>query len=466
MTNSKKIAGLVGPTIMVLALAEAMNFHIWALNIAPVTFLDGSLLFVAGLSIIQVHNHWRSWAVLITLTGWFCILGGLYRMFVPEAPQAPQNITTNLGLGIFFAVGTFLTYKAYGRKEIHTGTSKTRYTIVTCLLLLSVFQVLLLTIHLHVPRTVQFDSSLPSVEINNYKYHMEIYGAKDSTPLIVVHGGPGLDYEYLKPLQRLSNDYQVIFYDQRGTGLSPRVDKKFLTIEQNLDDLHSIVEHFSKGKKVKLIGHSWGATLVVGYLSMYPEMVSQAVIVEPFILYPGAPVKEWVEKTKGMMSNMASTWQIAKSMSYYPFVLKEDGQEGYEYIGTKLAGKNLPGPPYNCEGQDLPPGIFKRMGYAVYNAIIKPIMDDPSSLHYDFTNGITAYHGDLMLMSGECSILGPLYQEKYAIPKLPPQTVLIKAANMGHHMITLNTDWTLQTIRKFLNHNCNDRNSNHNLDHM
>ena len=62
-----------------------------------------------------------------------------------------------------------------------------------------------------------------------------------------------------------------------------------------------------------------------------------------------------------------------------------------------------------------------------------------------------AYHGDLMLMSGECSILGPVYQEKYAIPKLPPQTVHVKAANMGHHMITLNTDWTLQTIRKFLN---------------
>lgn len=456
MSNSKKIAGLIGPTTIVLTISEAMNSHIWVVNIAPVTFLNGTLLFVAGLSIIQVHNHWRSWLVLVTLTGWVCILGGIYRMLVPEAPQASQNTTTYIGLGILFAMGTFLTFKAYGRKESNTGTSKIRYAVVSYLLLLSVFQLLLLTIHLRVPRTVQFDSSLPSVEINSYKYHMEIFGSVDSTPLIVVHGGPGLDYEYLKPLKELANDYRVIFYDQRGTGLSPRVDKKFLTIEQNLDDLHSIVEHFSNGKKVKLIGHSWGATLVVGYLSKHPEMVSQAVIVEPFILYPGAPVKEWVEKSKSMMSNMASTWQIAKSMAYYPFVLKEDGQEGYEYIGTKLAGKNLPGPPYNCEGQDLPAGIFKRMGYEAYNTIIKPIIDNPNSLKYDFTNGITAYHGDLMLMSGECSILGPTYQEKYAIPKLPPQTVNVKTANMGHHMITLNTDWTLQTIRKFLNHNNND----------
>lgn len=453
MTNSKKIAGLIGPAIIALTLSEAMNFHIWAVNIAPVTYLNGFLLFIAGVSIIQVHNHWRSWPVLITLAGWVCIFGGMYRMFVPEAPQAPQTTMTNIGLGVLFAVGIFLTFKAYGRRESDTGALKTRYALVSLLCLLSVFEVLLLSIHLRVPRTVQFDSSLPSVEINGYKYHMEISGSADSTPLIVVHGGPGLDYEYLKSLKELSKDYRIILYDQRGTGLSPRVDKQFLTIEQNLNDLHSIVQYFSNGKKVKLIGHSWGATLVVGYLSKHPEMVSQAVIVEPFILYPGAPVKEWVEKTKSMMSNMASPWQIAKSMIDYPFVVKEDGQEGYEYIGTKLSGKNLPGPPYNCEGQDLPAGIFKRMGYAAYNNIIKPIMDDPNSLKYDFTDGITAYHGDLMLMSGECSILGPAYQEKYAIPKLPKQTIHIKAANMGHHMITLNTDWTLQTIRKFLNHN-------------
>jgi len=107
MTNSKKIAGLVGPTSIALTISEAMNFHIWAVNIAPVTYLNGTLLFVAGLSIICVHNHWRGWPVLVTLTGWFCILGGLYRMFVPEAPQAPQNTATYIGLGVLFAIGIF-----------------------------------------------------------------------------------------------------------------------------------------------------------------------------------------------------------------------------------------------------------------------------------------------------------------------------------------------------------------------
>ncbi len=41
MTNSKQIAGLIGPTIIGIALtiSEAMNLQIWANNIAPVTYL-------------------------------------------------------------------------------------------------------------------------------------------------------------------------------------------------------------------------------------------------------------------------------------------------------------------------------------------------------------------------------------------------------------------------------------------
>lgn len=301
--------------------------------------------------------------------------------------------------------------------------------------------------YLHVPRTTQFNDSIPYTKINNYKFHTEIFGKTESTPIIVVHGGPGIDYEYLKPLKNLSKDYRVIFYDQRGTGLSPRVEKKFLTLEQNVEDLHSIAEHFSNGKKVKIIGHSWGAMLTVGFLSKYPETVSQAVIVEPAFLYPGAPVKKWSKDIKKWLS----IWTIARCSLGFPFVHKEDGHEAFDYVATKVANYNKPGAPYNCEGQELPAGIFKRMGYQAYNNILKPVLDDPDSFSYDFTKGISNFHGDLMLISSECSILGHEFQEKFNLPKLPSQTVHIKAERMGHHMITLNPEWSLQTIGNFFN---------------
>jgi cation transport ATPase len=118
MTNSKHIAGLIGPTLIALTISEAMNLHIWATNIAPVTYLNGLLLFVAGLSIVRAHNRWtRSWPVMVTLVGWCVILLGLFRMFAPEAQQGGENIPTYAVIIVLFAIGIFLTFKAYSRED-------------------------------------------------------------------------------------------------------------------------------------------------------------------------------------------------------------------------------------------------------------------------------------------------------------------------------------------------------------
>jgi proline iminopeptidase len=314
------------------------------------------------------------------------------------------------------------------------------------LLFLALVLLLVLVKPIHVPRTVQFDAFLPSTEINGYRFHTEVFGAPDSPPIIVVHGGPGQGYGYMSALKDLSDEYRVIFYDQRGAGLSPRVGSENLSIDQNLDDLHAIIEHFSSGSRVKLIGHSWGGALVIAYLSEHPERVSQAVVIEPAFLYPGAPVREWSEQFR---KEVLPFWDIAPNLVAYPFVRREDGQEGYDYVATRVANKNRPGPPYNCPGQGLPPHTFQRLGYEAYRSIYQPIIDDPGSFTGNFTDGISEYHGDLMLISTECSILGHEFQEKYNLPRLPAQTVHVRAANTGHNVLTLEPEWSLRTIGEF-----------------
>ncbi|MDP6080664.1 MAG: alpha/beta fold hydrolase, partial [Arenicellales bacterium] len=51
-----------------------------------------------------------------------------------------------------------------------------------------------------------------------------ISGNRDSseTPLIVIHGGPGMSHNYLYPLADLADKRPVIFYDQLDAGLSER----------------------------------------------------------------------------------------------------------------------------------------------------------------------------------------------------------------------------------------------------
>lgn len=298
-----------------------------------------------------------------------------------------------------------------------------------------------------VPRTIQFDKTLSYTEIDGYKFHTEVFGNVESAPIVVVHGGPGGDYEYLKPLKRLSQNYRVIFYDQRGNGLSPRVDKEGLTLEKNLDDLHSIVQHFSGEGKVKLIGHSWGGMLVAGYLSAHPEKVSQAVIVEPGMLNSES-AKAFVAAMKESQS-ISDMLALAGYITVYPFVSKNDGHEGFDYVMTKILNRNKPGAPYQCEGESMPPNIFKRGGYEAFNNMLKPVMDDPNSFTYDLTEGIFNYDGEIMLISSECSQFGYEFQKKYHIPKLPRQTIHVNARNMGHNMLTLNPEWSLNTIGEF-----------------
>ncbi|NOT75684.1 MAG: hypothetical protein HOP08_12225 [Cyclobacteriaceae bacterium] len=116
MTNSRKLAKLIGPSIIVLTISEAYNSHIWVNNTAAGVYLNGSLLFVAGLSIVLNHNLWGwHWPTLITLTGCMAILLGLFRMFAPETQlKIVDNNVLIIGEAmIVFGLGVFLTFKAY-----------------------------------------------------------------------------------------------------------------------------------------------------------------------------------------------------------------------------------------------------------------------------------------------------------------------------------------------------------------
>lgn len=114
MIHSRKLAQIIGPTLSVMTLAEMINLSIWETNIPSVTFLNGVLLFVAGISIVRVHNFWvRSWTILITLIGWLTLIVGLLRVFFPTAKQGGENFSTYLILIVLFVVGLFLTLKGY-----------------------------------------------------------------------------------------------------------------------------------------------------------------------------------------------------------------------------------------------------------------------------------------------------------------------------------------------------------------
>jgi uncharacterized membrane protein HdeD (DUF308 family) len=129
MTNSQRIAGLLGPILIALSVSEALNLRLLTEQIGPnlvhVIYLNGTLLFVAGLSIVRAHNYWtRKWPVLVTLTGWISMLFGLIRMFAPVSGaelgldvQRPEQAISVIYamLIVFLTFGIVLTFKGCKR---------------------------------------------------------------------------------------------------------------------------------------------------------------------------------------------------------------------------------------------------------------------------------------------------------------------------------------------------------------
>lgn len=118
MADSRYIAKLLGPLLIAVAGSEALNPHIWSAVTAPQTYLAGCLWFVGGLAILRAHNRWvHGWPVIITVLGWFAVLGGLSRMFYPTTAQVATGSSP-----IVFAfqmlllmVGIVLTLKGFAK---------------------------------------------------------------------------------------------------------------------------------------------------------------------------------------------------------------------------------------------------------------------------------------------------------------------------------------------------------------
>jgi len=118
-----------------------------------------------------------------------------------------------------------------------------------------------------VPVTVIEDSALPSILINDVMLHSETFGDSQDPMIVVLHGGPGADYRSLLNFRDLVQDgYYVVFYDQRGSGLSERLDaSEYENAQVFIDELDAVIEYYqtSDTQKVILAGQSWGAMLAV-----------------------------------------------------------------------------------------------------------------------------------------------------------------------------------------------------------
>jgi proline-specific peptidase len=108
-----------------------------------------------------------------------------------------------------------------------------------------------------------------------------IVGSGARTPLLVIHGGPGVPSYYLKPLAKLADERPVIFYDQLGAGRSDHPsDTTLWRMERFVDELGRVRQALGI-EEVHLYGHSWGTMLATDYMLTRPTGVRSLALAGP-----------------------------------------------------------------------------------------------------------------------------------------------------------------------------------------
>ncbi|MEM7415586.1 MAG: alpha/beta hydrolase [Gemmatimonadota bacterium] len=118
------------------------------------------------------------------------------------------------------------------------------------------------------------------VSLEDATIFYETVGSGD--PIVVVHGGPGLDHTYLQPgLDALGNRFELVYYDQRGTGRSSaELNPEAIHIDAFVRDIEALRESLGH-ERITVLAHSFGSLIGLRYAMAHPERAHALILMNP-----------------------------------------------------------------------------------------------------------------------------------------------------------------------------------------
>jgi proline iminopeptidase len=118
-----------------------------------------------------------------------------------------------------------------------------------------------------------------TAEIDGVPIRYAVAGGGDATPIVVLHGGLGLDSTlYRRTLGPLAADRPVVHFDQRGNGRSVPADPSSITMERLADDVVALGDRLALDRFV-VLGHSYGAFVAQELALRHPDRLAGMVLV-------------------------------------------------------------------------------------------------------------------------------------------------------------------------------------------
>jgi pimeloyl-ACP methyl ester carboxylesterase len=146
------------------------------------------------------------------------------------------------------------------------------------------------------------------IPIRKHQYHVHVWGTPrpGASPLVMVHGWMDVGASFQFVVDALAHDRYVIAPDWRGYGQTTGPDTDNYWLADYLADLDFLLDHYSPGAQVDLLGHSMGGNVVMLYGGVRPERIRRLINLEGFGMPATVPTQaparyaKWMDGLKSL----------------------------------------------------------------------------------------------------------------------------------------------------------------------
>lgn len=277
------------------------------------------------------------------------------------------------------------------------------------------------------------------INVTGGKVWYKIVGSGDKTPLLLLHGGPGIPSYYLNTMAALGDERPVIFIDQLGCGRSDRItDTTLMTIPAYLKELKEIHDKLGL-KDYYIFGHSWGTIYAVEYYLAHPEGIKGIILSGPAL-----DIHRWSKDADTLVATLPDSIQKAIRVNE-----KNGTYDSPEYQAAVDYYYRL----YLARKQPWSADIDSAFSQAGMNVYLH--MDGPSEFtlsgnlkDYDATGKLGNIKVPTLFIGGEYDEARPETVRYYA--SLVPGAKVAIIPNAGHLSMEDNPEANNKAIRDFL----------------
>lgn len=264
-----------------------------------------------------------------------------------------------------------------------------------------------------------------------------VVGDGTGTPLILVHGGPGISSVYLTSMEALGDERPVVRYDQLGAGRSDVVtDTSLFTIRRFVEELETLRRHLALDR-VHLYGHSWGSIVVMEYYRAHPEHVASLTLASEVL-----DTQAFFGNMRRLVSQMPDSMIQARR-------LQEEGQP-YDTVayraGARWMNRHTTLKPVRAEAETLASTVNDAIAtYMNGTSLFKP---DGTLRDYDSTPLLRKVTVPVLFTVGEFDFVSPDSVKRLARATPGARFAMIPGA--AHMMQWDNAPANNDAVRSFL----------------